>query len=438
MDLKEIKKRIEAIEEKLALIEFEISNIKIWQVLRVDIYSKIISQIFPLSETSIKNKKFLIFKRGILNSIKYNPFLDFKTHENLVFESSRYLYVDNEYIDVYTKYLCDELRQNNVTFVKYQCNSLNDIKSKKDSNTKHLDFIILMSLFISKFYPIKITNNQEKKICEVAKMFEENFKLKYNFYDKFKNEIKVFKVQLMFYRILLKIQKPQKIFFVAYNGRAPLIKAAKEKLIETIELQHGYIMSKDDIIWDYPLKYVNKLEYFCDKFYQWDNNYLFTAKIPINRQNIVFYGNKFLEKQKIKYKNVSKIKHQILIASQPFLSELILDYILKNLNTLQDYNIIYKLHPTEFSTNFKYFLRNSISKFTNVHIADENESLFFLLSQSQFLISVSSSVTVEALNFNVKVLLLELPGIEMMEPLISKNLAQKINPSEKLTKFLLN
>ena len=177
-------------------------------------------------------------------------------------------------------------------------------------------------------------------------------------------------------------------------------------------------MAKEDLIYHYPNTIEESLEYFPNKFYVWSSDkFINSNKLPLNEVNIIDYGNQFLNYQSFKYKGISKIKNQIIIASQNTLTKEILEVIVKNIDQLRNCNILYKPHPNEYNTIHEYPDLVKLKKYPNFKILSQNNDRFEALAQSSIFVGVYTYMIYEALHFECKVALLNLPGVEMMKQL---------------------
>ncbi|MEO6305839.1 MAG: hypothetical protein ABIP51_22020 [Bacteroidia bacterium] len=426
-----ITKKILEIEKNNDLLNWVINDVFVWQSARVVIYSNIqelvnsqIPQSSPAKKTGLLN---VIYNRFIVNAIFYNPFLDLKKNDALVFESSRKYNVDGEYIDIYTKYLCDELAKKNVSFKKYQSSYSFDKLSSNRSDTKHLDHILLLAKLRAKFIKVKYSAKDLERIETIKTLLRNTFKIEIDLMAIIDTEIKKMRSQYHFFNRLYRRKKVKEIYLVNFCDKAPLILAAKNNNVKVVEMQHG-LMVKEDLIFHFPDSEKGKVNYFPTDFYVWDTD-LNSSVLPIEQKNILVYGNKFLENRVSKFSNTSKIKNRLLIISQPSLTNEMVRFTLNNTATFKDLEVIYKLHPIEeqgFKTNPHY---SQLSQISNLKIVGNNVSMYELLAGAQNVIGVYSTAMYEALAFKCNVFLLDLPGVEMMQPLVDNGRVRMFAPS---------
>ena len=421
MKIEDITLKIIEIERNHNFFDIDVHDIKIWQLIRVKAYELVLASKFNTTNFSNKNSLFKKIQKAsskitrISNFLFYNPFFSLSKSDILIFESSRKVKFKNEFIDPYTKFISDDLIKSGKKVTKYQSSYKFDRLSKNKRNVYHLDFILLLSNYIAKF---KIKNKiKSKHFNNIEKVINTEFNTKLHLETLCVYEASLFNIQSWFYALLLRIKNPQKIIIVNFSNKAALINEAKKRSIEVIEIQHG-VMAKEDLIYHYPHTVEESLEYFPNKFYVWScDKLLNSSKLPLNEENIIDYGNQFLNHQSLIYKGISKIKNQIIIASQGTLTKEILEVIVNNIDELTNYNILFKPHPNEYSTILDYPEIAKLKSHLNFNILPQDVNLFEALAQSSIFIAVYTSMIYEALHFKCKVILLNLPGIEMMKQL---------------------
>lgn len=423
-------------EKKNSLLSLEISQVFPWQISRVSIFLKIIERFIPgniqrHSDSRIRKIKKILY-RVFINSIFYNPYLDFQKSEVLVFESGR-KYKDGEgYIDIYTHHFCQNLKaeKKNITVYESFYNEHESIL-KLERNIKHLDFIRFFSkLMMLNVKPV-YTKNEFESIAHLEYLFKEEFKVEIDLKTIFMQDIKTFKVELSLYEKLFRVKKPKEIYIINSCDKGALIYAAKKNKIVVNELQHG-LNSDKDVILNFPNSIEGSLEYFPDKFYRWNNINMFFAKLPLAKENILDFPNVHLQNMVSTTHHISKEHKTILIISQPYGSDTIQDFILSNIAELPNYNFIYKLHPAENEGDFFKF-RDKYVGFNNIRFVKNEESSYMLLRKAKYVIGVYSSLLFEAAAFDCNVILLNLPGVEMSHPLLDDPRNIMIDIDQKLS-----
>lgn len=408
-----LTKKLLCLENKHNLLEYKINDVRVWQVLRIYIYTYIQKKINNNKEALFPRKRYSIldfFKKLYFITI-LNPFLDFKKSEALVFQSGRILTRDNEKIDVFTHDLCLELKKNNTSFTQYGLETLTVHSSL--SSVKQLDFLQFITKLCAKLITPHISKEEldfiKKLENEIFELFNVTIDLKSLFY----KEIKHFKASFKIYSFLFSLKAPKKIYFIANNGKAAMIFAAKTKNIKSIEIQHG-LMLKEDLIYHYPESPKDSLDYFPDQFFIWEKSiWKNNSVLPLTKNNIIEFGNKNLQYFKNKTR-IKKVPKSILVISQQTVTKELLNYMLANLKTLKNYTITYKLHPREIinKTNEQKF--GLLKTTPNVQLADNTVSIYDLLAKTEYVIGVYSTAVIEAQYFNCKIKIINLHGADLL------------------------
>lgn len=414
MSPSEIAKGFLKLEEKNNLFEWESEGVFIWQLCRINIFNFLLSRIKAGAQSHKKNILIRLLNKRyrFKNIFIHNPFKDTKRSDVLIFESSRYVKVDGKFVDPYTHFFADELRQK-YSLTRYQSNYVTDHLSEKGREVKHLDFIEYNCLKKAKKKSFNLNENDKIKIKLIEGYFESEYKINLNLSSLISYWVSYYLCELGYFRKLLDIKKPTSIFLVDYNSKMSIITAAKERKIETTELQHG-VMVGEDIIYHYPSVKEGTHRYFPDKFIVWNEIWKNSCKLPISLENVSIRKNDLIEIKKKKYSEIKKNKKQILIASQYDLTNEIASEVLANIDNLKDFQIVYKLHPVEYASLDSNENLKKLRKIKNINFPDSKADLHKLLAESEYFIGVYTFVIFEALEFGCKINLLELPGIEMM------------------------
>ncbi len=405
------------LEDKYKLLDKDISGVKAWQIVRFTLFRSL-SEKFNLSQqahskmsTVDKLKSFISYLK---NSIIKNPF--FKDCSRvLVCSHARPVRVDGETIDIYTHYLIEELKKENIDYLELESPFLGKHDKSHINNTSFRDFFILLQNIISKFMTVRFTNDEKAYIQEINNSLSKSFKAEVDISKILKNKIIRYKIGYFLYTKLLKRLEVKKVYVVVSYVHADLIAAAKSLDIEVVEIQHG-VFSKYHLGYSYP-KRTEDLKCFADKFLVWNEYWKDLMKFPISKENILIRKFDFLEINRKKYKNILK-QNQLVVLSQGNVGNLIAQLVLNNLELFKNIQIKYKLHPSEFDRYEKYkALRELIKVHTDIEIIKDT-NLHKLLAKSKFQIGINSTALYEGVEFNCETILFDISGIEYMERFI--------------------
>lgn len=425
------------LEEKYNLNYFKIQNCYAWQLIRMYLYYDIARRLDTFGtaqqQTLSLFDKINSFLPFIKNSIFFNPFINSKNKDILIFDHPRKTMFNGRFCDIYSYFLVDLLK-GNYSFEVMEAPYLNKHISEKQEYIRYTDRIQLGSYAYKKFHKIEFTPDEKEVILKIKSELKTNFDLDINLEWILAVHILNFQYDYKKYIELFKRKNPKKIFVVvAYENQA-VVAAAKDLGIEVIELQHGTI-SDYHLGYSYPLKTRKdgEIRYFPDKILTFGDYWINDETCPISKDNVIPIGFPYFEAQSKDFINLKKKDKQILFISQgvigKYLSKLALDLAEK----LRDYEIIYKLHPGEYETWQNYPDLVEASKLDNVSIVDNsNTPLYQFFAESPYQIGAFSTAIYEGLMFNCRTFILDVPGIEYLKDLIDEGYVYKINDSKDL------
>jgi hypothetical protein len=436
----ELTNKIVEIEKINNLFEWQIGGVFIWELIRYQVYTMALHDNFD--KTARVKHSFYYKMRTVLskliykiqknaNAIIYQPFFGRAVNDALVFESSRKLLFNGAYIDPYTEFTCRDLEKQGLSFTRYQSSYSYDRLAARNANTKSLDLAALMFGLKAKFTDLTLQAFELQKIDSLAQIINRDLNISLDLLTLVKKEIKIFRLSCSFYSSLLKTKKPREVYLVNFCDKAGLIAAAKQNKIRVTDIQHGLI-SADDIIYNYPGVEEGSLRYFPDRFFAWDKIWSRVSKLPLKEADIINYGNKYLDNQKTRYSHVVKEPLQLMVVSQPGFTHAIAAEVLKHSKHFAGFKVLYKLHPAEYDSAFNFPEIEKLSKEHNFTFVKRDVDLYELLAASRYVLGLGSTVLIEALSFDCRVLLLDLPGVEWMAPFIDNDKVKMFQPELNL------
>lgn len=430
------------LEEQYELNHKKIQDVYPWQLVRVYLYYEIARKIgvFGAAQQQSlslcdKIKSFLPF---IKNSLLYNPFKGNYHKDFLIFDHPRKTIFQNEYKDIYSYFLVDYLK-GNYSFEVIESPYLNKHFSKKENYIKFADRILLTSYFYKKFNKINFTDNEKEFINKIQNELENEFNISLDLFNIFSNHILNFKHDYKKYKKLFEKRKPKKVFIVvAYENKA-VIAACKDLGIEVIELQHGTI-SNYHLGYAYPKKTqvlngkIKEIKYFPNKILTFGDYWIDNSTSPIKSENVISIGFPYFEALTKNYLGNIKKDNQILFISQGVIGRYLSKFAYEVAKNLKDHEIIYKLHPGEYTTwieNYEYL--NKAIKLNNFKVIDNSKvPLYDLFSKSKYQVGVFSTAIYEGLMFNCKTFIVNVSGVEYLEDLIKEAYLFKVNDPDEL------
>lgn len=420
--VKELCEFIWYLEDKYKLFDLKIKDIYIWEYIRMQVYYKLAvttSVLEPPGKRVSIFDRFKMFFNGFIYTITNNLFT-LKKSDLIFFSHPRSVLVDNEYIDIYSEYLIRE-KQIKQRVVDFEADYQGKHTRKRKHKVHRLDWVKQLVYF--RYFLVRkqsvLKQNEIEVIQAVENEIFQQYGIKYDLVNLVGSKLKLFTIYHNIYTKVFKKVKPQSIYIVVAYYYAPIIKAAKDLGIETIELQHG-IITKYHLGYSFP-NIKKSLHYFPDKVMVWDYSWKKIIDYPIPSENILVDSFRYLEQKKKQYETLPKVKNTYLVLSQTAISENIAKKILDNLDFFKGKKILYKLHPAEFDIWKKNQSLVQLQEVLDIEIVTTQKHLYHLMATSEFQVGVFSTALYEGVVFNCKTILLNIQGIEYMEDFIKVN-----------------
>lgn len=426
------------LEEKYNLNYEKIQGCYAWQLIRMYLYYDITrrTQTFgaPQQQSLSIFDKVKSFMPFFKNSVLQNPFSGKGEKEILIFDHPRKVLYEGQYRDIYSYFLVDFLKDS-YSFEVLEAPYLNKHFTNKEPYIKYTDRIQLGSYIYKKRNKIEFTSNEKELISNVKRDLENIFNLDINLEWILTIHILNFQYDYKKYTELFQKRKPKMIFVVvAYENQA-IVAAAKDLGITVLELQHGTIT-------DYHLGYSypkrsrlnGEIKYFPDKILTFGEYWINDKTCPISAENVIPIGFPYFESQSKDFTNIEVNGNQILFISQGVIGKYLSKIAFELASELNDYKIIYKLHPGEYATwrqNYPELIEaNSLDNF---EVIDNSQTpLYELFAKSNYQIGAFSTAIYEGLMFNCKTFIVDVPGVEYLNVLINKGYVYKIDGVEDL------
>lgn len=426
MRIESIKALCEAIWEAESIFDllfWKTNGVYLWQANRMSFYYRLaqLASVLELPKpNSLKGygKRLEIWTALLSGAAFYNPFIGEEKLDAIIFESTRQDVVDGKRIDIYTHYLAENFSNSAKRYhLLDRAKDGRHIKYYKKER-RYLDCLDLLVSLGTRVFRYKMNKEDRDKIAETEDYLSQKIGKKVTLFENYPEDIARFHVERKFYLSLFEKRQPYYVYCVnSYGGMAPMIQAAKEKGITVVELQHG-TFSKYHLGYSYPsLPEGEKLQYFPDEFYVWSEFWKSRIRLPIEQSNIVKFGNMFFESQKARYSSVTRKKRQIVVLSQTVIGRRLASLILEASPILSSFQIKYKMHPGEYKVWKSYDALVKLSEMENVQVLTDCD-LYQIFAESEYQIGVFSTAIYEGLEFGLKTVLAELPGLEYMEDML--------------------
>lgn len=231
------------------------------------------------------------------------------------------------------------------------------------------------------------------------------------------------------YTVLLRWLRPLRVIMVVSYNNEPLVMAARDLEIPTIELQHGVITS---FHFGYVVPCGEKKISFPDYLFTFGRYWSNTLNYSLTSDRVIPIGYPYFEQERRKYRNTSKA-NKVLIISQGNVGVHLSSFAVELAKMVPDsWQIVYKLHPGEYERwRNEYPKLKSASDTKLLTVVEDNRAPFYaLLAESRWQIGVNSTAIFEGIGLGCNTILVNLPGIEYMEGLIEAGVAVVVDHPE--------
>lgn len=214
------------------------------------------------------------------------------------------------------------------------------------------------------------------------------------------------KIITAYYKRKFKKYRPCKVvLYPCYEVfNAAMVKVCHCLNIPVIELQHGYT-NTNDIIYSYAKEHT---EYFPDKVLMFGDYWRDCVNYP-NKERFISCGSIVLEASINQYKNKEKENLIVFISQGPYADIIYpiavhLCNILEKKKQLDQYDIVYKLHPNEVLSWDKLHPDYHDSRML---ITGDQWDIYELLSRAKMQIGIDSTALFEGIAFGAKTVIID-------------------------------
>lgn len=341
---------------------------------------------------------------------------------------------------MYTEELSDIFTSNVILERPYLYDHFVPVKNKnlvytdRASINGELAFLMTRKLKKGKYASLleTIADRVREPLCEIADAYEITIDIS-RIVAKIAEKILNYKGKYRYFKHVLEIVRPKLIIEVVnYAMDCMMINEIAGKMgITTIELQHGQILD-----WHIAYRYAGnkKIEQLPDKIYLFSDFWKHNIKLPIEEKNLISTGFPHFEKMRMRYCKERALhqKKRILFISQMEIgtafSKIAVE-LSEGLN-LDEYELIYKLHPSEFTTwkeKYPWLLK------TEIEVIDNSQhNLYEYFASCDVQVGVCSTGIYEGLGFNLITFIYDVPLSESMNVLCQKGYAKYFKTASEL------
>lgn len=436
--ISDISSKIWELEVKHDLFSLSIQGVKFWKLIRMPVFLRI-CEAFGLYETGMITPKvsrigrITRILRTLYNSTLHGVNTRFKRTDILVVEHPRKIKVNGCYVNTHTESLVTELRtkQKNFEVVDMPQDDGRHL-NPPDSSRSYFEHRSLGGTIRSQFSRHKSWTDEEAElVTDLIKLFSDKFDHNVISEHLILASINKFLQEKPVFISLLKRRKVKQVFLTCSYGFEYLIAACQETQVECVELQHG-TMSRYHLGYSYP--HEQFVPYFPDRLLLFGKFWADSTPLPLKALNIGYSGYGYLSalnKESYKRNPESPV---VLFISQWTIGRQLSRIAVEFAANHPEYVIKYKLHPGEFEKwQTEYSELYDAAQKNQLEVIAGEVALHDVFKSSDNVVGVYSTAIYEALVFDCRIFLVNLPGIEYMEHLLTAGYADLVENADQLS-----
>lgn len=374
-------------EEKYDLFSKQSDGLFYWDLIRFELFYHLLWN----HKSNVKSEKSAVSRKQIFDEIKsFFVFILFKKTDFLFFTNSRNKIDKDTFFD---QNLGDVL--NSIPGSYYAFESFERNKSKWYYQKTLFNPIAVFRKIARLFY------KQKKDHSELISLINDSFSNARFTSEDVNRLISDFRIDFIFYSLILKIKKPKAIFITQNGIEKGLFAAAKKSNIPIIEVQHG-IIDDAHLAYNYSKKidYTDNQIYLPTYFFSFSDFWMKGLNLPV--KEIISMGNSYFfkgQKDKAIKKEVENASG-LLVASSDVFGENLKNLVIDLVTIHKDIPVYFKLHPNQFFE--KQYYIDQFSNFENVRVYTNESSVYELLDISKAILVIQSTALYEAYHLNKK------------------------------------
>jgi len=318
-------------------------NLPIWDIIRYNVYRKLMYTSHNESKFKFKRKRKLEEVFLFLGSfLKFIFFFPFERADYLFFVASRSVFND--------KYFFDKSANDFIGHIKSQV-----IIETELIRSVYNSYYSMVNIFSNFFFTGPVKKEEYDKIAEILFTYFHKDILSF---EEYSSILKAHRKHFTYYKFIIKICNPKYIIISTGNPKA-LCQAAQHMNVETYLIQHCGI-ELDEIDFSYP-DFINPGSFIFFPDYVLTYGKYWCQNINVPAKKIIPIGNNSVFNNKMRMSDNSILFVSSIIHGEA-LSKLAIDLAEK----LKNEKIVFKLHPNEYHNSS--FYQRLFSKYTNIEV----------------------------------------------------------------------
>jgi len=428
------------VEDEENLFLLEIDGVLVWERIRHYIYRRILRRSELIGQAHTGST---LFQSGVLKKYSWfayrwarsllikNPFLT--AQKDFLFHTvgRRKKRDDGYWWDIHCDPITEELDLDYVLVENHHQDTHR--RPARTGNIRYLDFIedtgvVCMKLGLAE---VSFSAREKQRMGEVTDAFESEFGVSIDLEAMIEQHLTKRKSTKWMYNRLVKRVDPEIAVVVAGAYQKNFIEVCKDNDVPVVELQHGGGHHKH-LGYTFPEDVT--LQVFPDYLFVFGDFWKDTVDYPIPDENVYAVGYPYLEEERKKYSN-KRNSGKVIFISQGTIGKRLSKFATRFSEHNDDYEIIYKLHPGEYSrwqNEYPWLVDAPLEV-----IDDDSIPLYKLLAESEALVGVYSTVIYEGLIFDLDIYLLaDVPWVTLMDYLVEQDVATKVTSAKELKELL--
>lgn len=357
-------------EKKHNLFGCQFSGVYIWDYIRHSVFLEIKNKKNKNSntKTSLKSSLFksvLALVKSLIRVVVQPKKHNLRLNKDITFLGHpRKVYEDASYTDKYCDDIIEKLKDKFSISMFDLPFKLNHFNNRGIVEVKHLDLFEHTMIFSPYITRLKFSKPEELLLRKIEFEIQNEFQVSINVFDQVKKAVKQYKaLKRKINKLFINNDLKCLICVDGYNFiKKIFIESANERLIPTIELQHGAI-GYFHIAYRYEVM-DKELHSFPKYFFLWGSHWKNFLKLPKNKFPRIV-GFPYLEKR---YKLSSDPSENILVISQWTIGFELMKEVNKIAKELPKYHFLFKMHPNEIDSVDSY---KSLIQVSNIEIVKE-------------------------------------------------------------------
>ncbi|ABG33642.1 hypothetical protein [Roseobacter denitrificans] len=213
-----------------------------------------------------------------------------------------------------------------------------------------------------------------------------------------------------------------------FRERAALA-AAKDRGIEVVELQHGFI-SQFHLGYSWPNR--DHVPYVADTLLTFGDYWPDVTPLPEN-MNARTIGAPYVKDMAALSDTDSRIG-LVTFTSQGVVGRQLFDMAVRFAQARSDKQVMFRLHPSESVEDYEQALKTHGDAPANFEISHRTPVIFEVLARTEILVGAFSTTLLEGMVLDCRTIVINLPGIEYMKPIIDRGDALMVQSLEELVR----